>query len=480
MMFTLPKILQATGGRHVGGPSAGIFAGVGIDSRTIDAGQLFVAIRGERHDGHAFLPAVVARGVKGVVVDEKGAALIDPAALQDAGVACVVVADTLRALGALANHLRLRRAIPVVAITGSNGKTTTRRMTSLVLAQQFNTLASRGNFNNEIGVPLTLFNLTAAHQAAVLELGMNHPGEIDRLGAICRPTVGIITTVGPCHLEFLGSLEGVARAKGELIGRVDPEGTVVLNRDDPHVAALARDCGRQVLFFGTAADCRVRAEHIAAAETGMAFDLVLPDERVHVRLATPGRFMVSNALAAAAAGYLLGVPANSIKAGLEQFAPEKGRLQVRTTAGRVHLIDDTYNANPASMQAAIETLNALRQGRPGIIVVGDMLELGDQAAQFHQDLGRQAAAAGVFRLYAHGPQAAAVRRGALAAGMAADAVRIGTKEAIVDDLIRHLAPEQWVLVKGSRGMAMETVAAAIDRWTADNRERTTAQPERND
>ncbi|MCJ8502615.1 UDP-N-acetylmuramoyl-tripeptide--D-alanyl-D-alanine ligase [Desulfatitalea alkaliphila] len=473
MMFTLPQILQATGGRHVGGPSAGTFAGVGIDSRTIDAARLFVAIRGERHDGHDFVPAVVARGIKGVVVDEVGAARIDAAALQDAGVACVVVADTLRALGALAHHLRLRSAIPVVAITGSNGKTTTRRMTALVLSQQFNTLATQGNFNNEIGLPLTLFNLTAAHQAAVLELGMNHPGEIDRLGAICRPTVGIITTVGPCHLEFLGDLEGVARAKGELIGRIAPEGTAVLNGDDPNVAALAWDCDRRVLFFGTAAECQVRAENIVAAEMGMAFDLALPDERVHVRLATPGRFMVSNALAAAAAGYLLGVPANRIKAGLEQFAPEKGRLQVRTTAGHVHLIDDTYNANPASMQAAIETLSTLRQGRPGIIVVGDMLELGAQAERFHFDLGRQAAASGVFRLYAHGPQAAAVRRGALAAGMAADAVMIGTKEAITEDLLQHLAPEQWVLVKGSRGMVMETVAAAIDRWT-------TSQAERND
>ena len=464
MILTFAHILEATGGRQVSGSPGLSFAGVGIDSRTIRPEQLFVAIHGERHDGHAFIPVVVAKGVKGLVVAEAALAQLDPASWADSGVAAVAVADTTRALGALAAFQRNRVQIPVVAITGSNGKTTTRRMTALVFRQQFNTLATRGNFNNEIGLPLTLFNLTVDHEAAVLELGMNHPGEIDRLGAICRPTIGVITTVGPCHLEFLGSLAGVAQAKGELIHRVDPQGTVVLNRDDPHVAGLARDCDRQVLFFGTTEACPVRAFHIREEGPGVAFDLVLPGGQVAVQLQTPGRFMVTNALAAAAAGHLAGVPIARIKAGLEQFIPDKGRLHLLATARQVHILDDTYNANPASMAAAIQTLTAVRGRQPGIIVVGDMLELGDLAEAYHRQIGAQAAASGIERLYAHGRFAEAVGLGAREAGLAQAAIFTGTKEAIAADLSGRLAPGHWVLVKGSRGMAMETVVAAIRRW----------------
>ena len=221
MNWQLEDIVAATGGRLLYGAAPQGFRGIGIDSRTIGPGELFVAIRGTTHDGHGFVPQVAAKGVRGIVVQEQGVIPLDHGALESRGVACVAVRDTTRALGALAAFLRQRVQIPVVAITGSNGKTTTRRMTDLVMGRQFNTLATEGNLNNEIGLPLTLFRLTDDHQAAVLELGMNHPGEIDRLGAICRPTIGVITNVGPAHLEFFGSVPAIARAKAELLAHID-------------------------------------------------------------------------------------------------------------------------------------------------------------------------------------------------------------------------------------------------------------------
>ncbi|MBI5895759.1 MAG: UDP-N-acetylmuramoyl-tripeptide--D-alanyl-D-alanine ligase, partial [Desulfobacterales bacterium] len=354
MDWTPDHILKATAGRLLYGRPDAHFDGVAIDSRTIAAGQLFVAIRGEKHDGHTFIEQVAAKGVRGIIVSADTETTLPHARWRAQGVTCVAVADTTTALGRLAAYQRGRSQIPVVAITGSNGKTTTRQMTTLVMARRFNTLSTEGNFNNEIGLPLTLFRLNEAHQAAVLELGMNHPGEMTRLGAICRPTIALITMVGPAHLEFLGSLEGVARAKGELMAQVLPDGIVALNSDDPHVAALARQTDRRCVFFGTAAHAQVQARNIGETEQGVAFDLVLPKETIRIALKTPGRFMVTNALAAATAGHLAGLTGAEIKAGLEAFAPGKGRLHVVTSAGGVHVIDDTYNANPASMAAAIE------------------------------------------------------------------------------------------------------------------------------
>lgn len=464
MNWTPDHILQATDGRLLYGPAGACFNGVGIDSRTIDHDRLFVAIRGEIHDGHTFVEQVVRMGVKGILVEADPAVALRHEALQAQGVTCVSVADTTQALGALAAFQRSRFDIPVVAITGSNGKTSTRQMATLVMAQHFHTLATQGNFNNEIGLPLTLFNLTPEHEAAVLELGMNHPGEMTRLGAICRPTIGVITNVGPAHLEFLGNLEGVAQAKGELVAQIGPQGRLALNLDDPHVATLADQTDHRVLFFGLSPHATVTAENITATQQGIVFDLVLPTEHVSVRLNTPGRFMVANALAAAAVGHLVGIPAQRIKAGLEAFAPTKGRLQVLGTVKGISIIDDTYNANPASMAAAFETLKALRKDQPGTIIVGDMLELGDPSEALHRQVGQWATQSGVQRLYAHGPRAETVLQGAHAAGMAETDTLAGSKEAIAEDVIRHLAPGAWVLVKGSRGMAMETVVRALREW----------------
>jgi UDP-N-acetylmuramoyl-tripeptide--D-alanyl-D-alanine ligase len=464
MNWGLQDIVTATGGRLLYGGPDQCFDGIGIDSRIIASGALFVAIQGASHDAHKFLPQVVAKGVRGIVVHERAETGLEHAAWQAQGVACVAVQDTTRALGALAAFQRDRMQIPVVAVTGSNGKTTTRRMTAQVLSQRLKTLATEGNLNNEIGVPLTLFRLTAEHQAAVVELGMNHAGEIDRLAAICRPTIGMITNVGPAHLEFLGSLQGVARAKGELLAHIAADGHVILNRDDAHLCDLAQRAPVPVLFFGTHPEADVRAEAVCESAEAVSFELVLPGGRLAVRLSTPGRFMVLNALAAAAAGHLAGVPIEAIKAGLESFRPGHGRLSVKATANGVHIIDDTYNANPASMAVALQTLAALKGERRGFIVFGEMLELGEQADALHHQVGTLAGRSGAVKLYACGAHAGHLLAGARQAGMAPEQLVAAAKEEIAADLTQVLAPGDWLLVKGSRGMAMETVVSAIEQW----------------
>ena len=341
------------------------FTGIGIDSRTIGPDHLFVAIAGESHDGHRFVADVLDRDVKGVVVADDQVANMPMDRMAAGSIACVAVPDTTRAIGAMARFNRNRGSLKVLAITGSNGKTSTRMFMDLVISKKFETLSTRGNLNNHIGLPLTLFRLTPAHQTALLELGMNHAGEITHLGRICQPDVGVITNVGPAHLEGLGSIDNVALAKGELLHTIRPGGTAILNADDPRVAALADTVDRSVIYFGSNDRAQVRADDIRLTEAGMAFTLATLSGRIAVTLATPARVMVSNALAAAAAGEFMGVPLDLIKSGLEAFSPQVGRMGIRMPGRDIRVVDDTYNANPSSMAAAIETLARMH----GCIVV---------------------------------------------------------------------------------------------------------------
>ena len=466
--WTIEQVLTATGGSRISGSADMAFAGIGIDSRTIGPDDLFVAIAGESHDGHHFLADVLDRGVKGVVAADGQVADLPMARMAAADVACIVVADTTLALGAMARFNRNRGNLKVLAITGSNGKTSTRMLMDQVISRTFSTLSTSGNLNNHIGLPLTLFRLTPRHQAAVLELGMNHAGEITRLGRICEPDVGVITNVGPAHLEGLGTIENVARAKGELLHTIRPGGTAILNADDPRVAALAGSLNGPVIFFGSAGAAQVRAADIHLTEAGMAFTLTTPSGSTPVTLATPARVMVSNALAAAAAGEVMGVPLDHIQAGLEAFSPQAGRMGIRVLGGDIRLVDDTYNANPDSMVAAIETLALMHGNRRTIAVLGDMLELGPQSADLHRHIGRAAGDARLDRLYVAGSFAAAVADGAMDRQMTADRIFCGTQAAIIEQLKHDLQSGDLILVKGSRGMAMETVVAAIVSW-ADKR-----------
>ena len=467
-IWNTAQVLAATGGSLITGTEAARFSGIGIDSRRIDPGHLFVAVAGSRHDGHHFVADVVARGVKGIVVADDRVGDLPLDQMSAAGVTGVAVADTIRALGLLAGFNRRRGPLMVLAITGSNGKTSTRMFTEQVISQQFTTLSTGGNFNNHIGLPLTLFRLSPAHQAAVLELGMNHAGELTYLGGICQPDVAIITNVGAAHLEGLGSIDNVLRAKAELLDTLGEQGAAILNADDARVAGLAEGLERRVVFFGTGRKAQVRAADVCLSEAGLTFTLATPSGHRPVALATPARVMVENALAAAAAGELMGISLDRIKAGLEAFIPQSGRMGIRRLSHDIWVVDDTYNANPASMTAAVETLAGMRGRRRTIAVLGDMLELGPQSADLHRAVGQAVGDAGIDRLYVTGRFAAAVADGAMARQMAATQIVVATRDAIATQLEQVLRPGDLVLVKGSRGMAMEAVVESIARW-ADER-----------
>ena len=462
--WTTADILEATAGELLGGDLQCPFSRVFIDSRLTSPDGIFVAISGEIHDGHAFLPEVVDRGGRGLVVCREKIEQLPLAAWKTMGVVCIAVADTTRALGDMAAFHRRRSQASVVGITGSNGKTTTRQFTASVVSQQYNTLATAGNFNNEIGLPLTLLGLEPGHQWAVVELGTNNPGEIARLTDICSPDIGVITNIGPAHLEGLGSIEGVAREKRSLLNGLQKNGTAVLNADDPRVLQLAHQTRGKVVLYGLSANAAVRATDVHENEKGISFALNIADENISIRLNTPGSFMVTNALAAAAVGHQLGLSCSTIKAGLEAFIPVSGRMNILHTTNGIHIIDDTYNANPDSMQVALGTLKTMRAGSRGIFVAGDMLELGDQAPALHGKIGALAVQSGISRLYARGEFADQMISGARDEGLPAGSTMIGSRREIIADLIGWLRPGDWLLVKGSRGMAMEKVVEAIKAW----------------
>jgi len=465
--WSTQEILEATHGELLCGDIGQRFASVSIDSRRIAASDLFVAIIGDVHDGHAFAGDVVDQGIQGLIVNHTSAGRLPLAAWGEKKVACIAVEDTSRALGALAAFNRRRAAVSVVAITGSNGKTTTRKLTAVVMGRRFNTLATIGNLNNQIGMPLTLLRLQPGHEWAILELGTNHPGEIAALAEICCPDIGVITNIGPAHLEGLGSLEGVMHAKGELLEKLKPNGKAVLNADDPMVLQLARKTDRDVIRFGLSDEAEIRARDLEETAVGITFTLGLPTGNMRIGLGMPGRFMALNALAAAAVGYAAGLAPADIKAGLEAFQPEPGRLNIVQTENGIMLIDDTYNANPASMEVALAALNSLRAGKRSALVVGDMRELGPQSESLHEKIGSLAAQSGIEKLYAAGEFAASYAKGALAEKMHPADIFIGSRSEIIADLKIWLQPGDWVLVKGSRAMGMEKVIQDLKEWAGE-------------
>jgi UDP-N-acetylmuramoyl-tripeptide--D-alanyl-D-alanine ligase len=458
--LSLTEVLEATGGelRSLGRQTA--FTGVTTDTRGIAAGELFVAVRGESRDGHDFLEDAARAGA--------GAVLVEPAcAERDLPCTVVVVRDTLVALGDLAAYHRRRLEPRVVAVTGSNGKTTTKEMLSAILEHAFGAggvLRTLGTQNNLVGLPLTLLRLAGPERAAILELGMNAPGEIWRLAEIATPDVGVITCVAPAHLEGLGSIEGVAAAKGELYRRLRPSATAVVNADDPHVAAAAGCFGGRKVLFGSAAMEGVAVRACDVEDRGLegtSFRLVVERAEVPVRLAVPGRHNVHNALAAAAAAHALAVDVDAIRLGLESFQPPDMRMEVTQLPTGVTVLNDAYNANPASMAAALRTLAASR-ARRRIAALGEMRELGSTAGDAHEALGTAAAEARLDGLYVLGPHAERVRLGAEAAGLPADRIAVAAShEELAAKLHATLRTGDVLLLKGSRGAAMEQVLRAL-------------------
>jgi murE/murF fusion protein len=459
------EILEAARGELLCGDLKRSFKGISIDSRRISNDDLFIAIKGEVHDGHHFIGSVINQGVKGLLVKREKADTLPVLEYQKKKVVCILVKDTTRALGDIAAYNQKRTNVAVIAITGSNGKTSTRKMTAGVVSQRFCTLSAKGNLNNAIGLPLNMLNFNHDHEWAVLELGMNRPGEIERLTEICSPEIGVITNIGPAHLEGLGSIDAVMRAKGELLDKIKSTGTMILNADDQRILRLAKDTSKNILFFGQSKTAEVRARELRKKGIGLSFTLIFPGDRISVDLKTPADFMVSNALAAAAVGYRLGLTPDEIREGLENFDPVKGRMNILKTKIGIHIIDDTYNANPGSMEAAIKTLKILKGNNRGILVAGDMLELGEHAETMHRMIGSIAAKSDISKIYVTGHFAKAVAAGAGDENMDSQNIFTGTKEAILESITDRLNPGDWVLVKGSRGMAMETIVEDLMNWS---------------
>lgn len=459
MNWSIGDVVAATGGARGASLAPQLaLSGVTTDSRRVPVGSLFVALRGAQHDGHDHVVNAFAAGAV-CALAERAVAGVDPSRL-------ILVPDSLRALGDLAAWVRRQGRMKVIAITGSNGKTTTKEMTAAICsAAHFpppdtGVLKTEGNLNNLIGLPLTLLRRVGNEAVAVLEMGMNQPGEIDRLTEIAQPDVGTITNVGQAHLEGLGSLAGVAAAKGELFARLPSTATIAVNLDDEWVRKLARGFHGRQITYGTGGE--VRADHVVdLGLDGFGFELAIGSAKAHVRLRLIGKHNVQNALAAAALCHGLGLPLATIVRGLEDAGAVSMRMQIQTLANGVTLINDAYNANPSSVEAALATLQRL-PGR-SVAVLGDMWELGDESRRAHHEIGVCAGALGLQRLVLVGDLAAEIGAGARAAGMAAERVlHCESQRAAAEAVSRDWQAGDVVLIKGSRGMKMEEVARLLE------------------
>ena len=441
-MFSLKDIAEAVGGRLTGANVE--VTSVSTDTRTLEPGALFVALDGERFQGLDFVAEARRAGAAAVLSRQADSTHLPG----------LVVENTTVALGQLAAHWRSRFDIPVIGVTGSNGKTTVKEMIAAILAESGEVHASPGNFNNHIGVPLTLLGLREHHRFAVIEMGMSHPGEIDYIARLASPTTALITNAAQAHLEGLGSLAGVVRAKAEIFHGLRAGGTAVINADDRFMAYwAARVKAFQIITFGLKSRARVSGE-VTSDGDGQAVEVRLPDDEFEVRLNLLGRHNASNALAAASVGWACGCSPEEIRAGLQQAEAQPGRLQVRAGARGSTLIDDTYNANPTSLKAAIRAL-AARPGRKALIL-GDMAELGTRAEEFHTEAGREARQAGIELLFTCGPLA-----GLAAEAFGEEGHRFDSPEDLIKATRTLLSPGLTVLIKGSRSARMEQVADAL-------------------
>ena len=438
-------------GAELIGPD-GAIDGISTDSRDLSSGDLFVAIRGERFDGHDFVLMARDRDACGVMVDHRLAVDLTQ----------IVVPDTRVALGRFSalwvEHVRSCRCAPVriAALTGSNGKTTVKEMLAAILRNCGEVLATRGNLNNEIGLPLTLLRLVEGHDYAVVEMGANHPGEIAYLAGLACPDVALVTNVGPAHLAGFGDLNGVARAKGEIYQGLRPDGVAVINRDEPYASYWKTLVGsRRIMEFGLDPNAEVSGRVLDPSRN--RFRLRIDGRDIDIELSLPGLHNVRNALGAAAASFALGATPETIRAGLERVSPVSGRMQQLSGRGGSTIVNDTYNANPASLQAAMNVVGAWQGAR--WLVLGDMGELGSDTAALHAQAGIQARQAGFERLFALGEQS---REAAAAFG--ANGLHFEGMDELLESVTGTLATARdapIILVKGSRSMRMERAVAAL-------------------
>lgn len=453
-------VAHATGGQIVQGDPATAIGRLSIDSRAIAAGDLFVAIRGERFDGHRFVGDALKAGAIGAVVRQAP----DPAAGTGRPSLVIGVDDTTRALQDLAREVRRRSGARVVAITGSAGKTTTKEVVADLLSTRFTVFRNKGNLNNHIGLPLSLLELRSCPAIAVVELGMNHPGEIRALVAIAEPDVRVWTNVGDAHLEFFESAEAIADAKAEILWQARPDDVLVVNANDRRVMERARGFAGQVMTFGIETEADVRASGVRhLGLDGMEADVATPAGSARLRTPLLGSGNLSNVLAAMAVGTHFGVPLPDMIAHATRLAPASHRGELRRLPGGVTLVDDSYNSSPAALMRTLETVASATGSARKVAVLGEMLELGTHAERLHQECGQAAAESGLDLLIAvGGDPAAALAAAAVKAGMPERCVTyVGTKEEAADAALRQVRPGDLVLVKGSRGIGTDLVVERL-------------------
>lgn len=455
-MFSVEHIAAATAGEIIGDMDRQV-SGVSTDSRTVKPGELFVPLVGEHFDGHSFLFSITDKGISTALASKKWCSQYVP----PQGLTIIAVDDTLKALGDLAHSYRKRYELPVVGITGSNGKTTTKEMLATILEQIGSGLKTSGNFNNLIGLPQMLFQMDGFHQWSILEMGMSEKGEIDRLAEIAEPHIGILLNAFPAHLESMCSIENVARAKGELLLRLPIDGCAIVNGDDNMIAAQPSPDSVNRITFGFDLSANIRGSNLQSLGTdGQRFNLNIGGIDYQVTIKAFGRHNIYNALAAAAAATALGIPPELIVSGLSLFTPFEKRFNLKSISG-INLIDDTYNANPASTSAALATVGELKGKANAYIALGDMLELGGDEEELHRQIGIEAAKV-AHKLYCYGNLSRHIAKGAMEAGMPEQSVVHGmSHEEIASSICLEAEQGDFILLKGSRGMKMEKVAANI-------------------
>jgi UDP-N-acetylmuramoyl-tripeptide--D-alanyl-D-alanine ligase len=461
VILTIEEVLKATGGKLLQGKGNTFFQGVSTDSRTVAEGELFIALKGSRFDGHYYATEALKKKAGGVLIEEDKVGDIRWNGYRSRAV--ITVKDTLSALGDIAREWRRKYGTPIVALTGSNGKTTTKEMIAACLETSFPILKTKGNLNNLIGVPLTLLTLTEKERVVVLEMGMNVPGEIRRLTEISEPDIGLITNIQMVHLEGMGSLERLEEEKGELFRGMRRDGTILVNQDDSRVVNLASRYPGQKITFGIKHPADVMAKEIRLhGAEGTSFTLILEGEAIEITLRLLGKHFVPNALSAIAVACLFGVEVNRIKEALENFQPFPMRMEIVPLKGGEILINDSYNANPSSMELALETLVEAKGKGRAIVVLGDMLELGNFAKEAHQQIGKKISELPIDFLLALGEKAPVVIESAVRHGFPMEKARIVESCSEAISLLRQMIQNgDWILVKGSRGMAMEKIVEGL-------------------
>jgi UDP-N-acetylmuramoyl-tripeptide--D-alanyl-D-alanine ligase len=454
------EVVNATGGTLVVGGMETMFTGVSTDSRHILRGSLFIPLAGEKFDGHDFIVDAIRDGASGFLV-QKGYENKIREKFENATI--IRVGDTLKALGDIAHFWRKKFGATVAAITGSSGKTTTKEMLASIAGLTKKIIKAQGNYNNLIGLPLTVLRINAEHELAILEMGTNTRGEIGRLTEIAEPDIGLITNIGPAHLEGFKSIEMVREEKMDLFRNMPKAGVAIINLDDERLLVTDKDWRGKRVTFGLRKDADVYAEDIKTkGMNGVGFTIRIDSFGQGITMSTAGNHNVYNALAAAASSWALGIDFPTICQGLTAFQPISGRMEIHRLKNGTFIIDDTYNANPASFGEALKTLRDLKGNQNSSVIMGDMLELGDQAEAMHEGIGSLMADTGVDTIYLRGRLSPATAAGALKRKMSTgQIVFFETPDEIIPRLASHVKKDDWILVKGSRQTRMEQAVGKI-------------------